>query len=195
MDYEHIVAELSKILSAKRLQHSIGVSKTAEKMAECFDCDKIKARMAGILHDVAREVPVDELLSRAQAFGIVVNDMEKAEPILLHAPLAAKLAQKMFQIDDVEILQAIFLHTTGGPHMSSLDKIIYLADVIEPGRNGGGLEELRIMAYINLDKAMLMALDQSISYILDRGGLLHPATIEARNELLIKKCAPTKHTI
>jgi predicted HD superfamily hydrolase involved in NAD metabolism len=177
------------------LQHSIGVSKTAEQMAECFGCDKVKARMAGILHDVAREVPVDELLSRAQAFGIVVNDMEKAEPILLHAPLAAKIAQEKFQIHDVEILQAIFFHTTGGPHMSPLDKIIYLADVIEPGRAGSDLEELRVVAYIDLDKAMLMALDQSISYILARGGLLHPATIEARNELLIKKYTPTKHTI
>jgi len=195
MEYEHITAQLSKILSTKRLQHSFGVSKTAEKMAECFGCDKIKARMAGILHDIAREVPVDELLQRAQAFGIVVNDMEKAEPILLHAPLAAKLAQINFQIHDIEILQAILLHTTGGPHMSLLDKIIYLADVIEPGRNGSDLEELRTMAYIDLDKAMLMALDQSISYIVARSGLLHPATIEARNEILIKRYTPKQHTI
>jgi predicted HD superfamily hydrolase involved in NAD metabolism len=187
MEYQHIVAQLSKTLSAKRLQHSIGVSKTAEKLAECFGCDKIKARLAGILHDLAREVPVDKMLSEAHAFGIVVNDMEKAEPILLHAPLAAKLAQTKFQIHDVEILQAIFLHTTGGSHMSSLDKIIYLADVIEPGRNGNDLEELRELAYRDLDKAMLMALDQSIRYILARSRLLHPATIEARNELLMKK--------
>lgn len=193
MDYKQIVAQVSKILSVKRLQHSVGVSKTAEKMAECFGCDTVKARIAGILHDLAREIPPDELLQRAQAFGIVVNDMEKAEPILLHGPIAAQLAKAEFQIDDIEILQAIFLHTTGGPHMSPLDKIIYLADVIEPNRNCGDLEELRKMAYIDLDKALLMALDQSISYILAQGRLLHPASIEARNELLIKKCMPTKH--
>lgn len=195
MDYKQLVTQVSKILSAKRLQHSVGVSKTAEKMAECFGCDQIKARIAGILHDLAREIPPQELLQRAQAFGIVVNDMEKAEPILLHGPIAAQLAKAEFQIDDIEILQAIFLHTTGGPHMSPLDKIIYLADVIEPNRNCGDLEELREMAYIDLDKALLMALDQSISYILAQGRLLHPASIEARNELLIKKCMPTKHII
>lgn len=195
MNYEEIVAQLSSILSAKRFQHSMGVSKTAEKMAGQFGCDKVKARLAGILHDVAREVPADELLQRAQAFGIGINDMEKAEPILLHGPLAAKLAQAEFQIHDVEILQAILLHTTGGINMSPLDKIIYLADVIEPNRVGDGLEELRIMAYLDLDKALLLALDQSISYILARGGLIHPATIQARNELLIKKCTSTKHTM
>lgn len=179
--------ELSKRLSPKRLQHSIGVSQTAEELADLFGCDRQKAKIAGILHDLAREFPVDELLPRAQAFGIVVNDVEKAEPVLLHAPIAAKLAQRDFQIHDAEILQAIILHTTGGSQMSLLDKIIYVADMIEPSRSFLGLEELRTLAYVDLDKALLAALNQSIYYILDRGGLIHPDTIEARNDLLIKK--------
>lgn len=182
-----MIAQLSKILSPKRLQHSIGVSETAEELAGIFGCDKGKARVAGLLHDVAREIPVDELLSRAEAFGIVMSDIERAEPILLHACIAAKLAQSDFCINDAEIFQAICLHTIGGLHMSLLDKIIYVADAIEPGRQFEDLEELRAMARIDLDKALLMTLDQSIQYILKRGGLLHPATIEARNELLTKK--------
>jgi len=194
MDYEYILTRLSKMLSPKRLQHSIGVSKTAEEMAERFGGDKVKAGLAGLLHDAAREVPVADLLPRAQAFGIVVSDIEKAEPILLHAPISAKLAESKFDIHDAEILQAIFLHTTGGAHMSLLDKIIYLADVIEPGRNFGGLEEIRAMAHSDLDKALLLALDQSIAYILEDGGLIHPATIEARNDLLIKQRTPILHT-
>lgn len=190
MDYAHMLDVLSKRLSPKRFRHSIAVSQTAEELAEVFDCNKVKAKIAGLLHDLAREVPVDELLPRAQAFGIVVNDVEKAEPVLLHAPISAKLAQSDFLIQDAEILQAIILHTTGGPKMTLLDKIIYVADMIEPGRSFAGLEELRRLAYIDLDKALLAALDQSIYFILDRGGLIHPHAIEARNDLLIKGCVP-----
>jgi len=187
MEYEQMIAQLSKSLSPKRLQHSIGVSETAEELAGIFGCDKDKARVAGLLHDVAREIPVHELLPRAHAFGIVMSDIDRAEPILLHASIAAKLVQADFGINDAEIFQAIRLHTIGGLHMSLLDKIIYVADAIEPGRQFGDLEEIRAIARIDLDKALLMTLDQSIQYILKRGGLLHPATIEARNELLIKK--------
>lgn len=187
MDYEDILTELSTMLSPKRLQHSIGVSKTAVEMAERFGGDKVKAGLAGLLHDAAREVSIADLLPRAQAFGIVVSDIEKAQPILLHAPISAKLAEIKFGVRDAEILQAIFLHTTGSAHMSLLDKIIYLADVIEPSRNFEGLEEIRKIAQRDLDKALLLALDQSIFYILEEGGLIHPATIEARNDLLIKQ--------
>lgn len=187
MDYSEIISKLAARLSPKRLQHSIGVSKTAESLAVRFGCDKRKAAIAGLFHDLAREVPVDELLPRSQAFGIVVNDIEQAEPILLHGPLAAKLVQAEFGIDDTEILQAIVLHTTGGLNMTVLDKIIYLADVIEPGRTFTGVEKIRKAALTNLDKAVIASINQSIGYIVKEGGLIHPATITARNEILLKK--------
>lgn len=186
MDYADIIGELTKRLSAKRLSHSIGVSQTAESLAVRFGCNKEKARLAGLLHDLAREVPVNELLQRAQAFGIVVCDIEQAEPVLLHAPLAAKMAQAEFGIDDAEIMQAIILHTTGGLNMTRLDKIIYLADVIEPSRSFKGIDKIRQVAHTDLDEALLLALDQSICYIVKRRGLIHPATIVARNEILRK---------
>jgi len=188
MDDAQIIGELTKRLSPKRLRHSIGVSQTAESLAVRFDCDKEKARLAGLLHDLAREVPVNDLLPRAQAFGIVVCDIESAEPILLHAPLAAKMVQAEFGIDDAEIIQAIIVHTTGALNMTLLDKIIYLADAIEPGRSFEGADEIRKMAQTDLDKALLSALDQSICYIVKRGGLIHPATIAARNQILRKSC-------
>lgn len=187
MDYAEIIGELTKRLSPKRLSHSIGVSQTAEALAIRFGCNKEKARLAGLLHDLAREVPLNELLPRAQAFGIVVCDIESAEPVLLHAPLAAKMAQAELGIDDAEIMQAIILHTTGGLNMTQLDKIIYLADVIEPGRSFNGVEKIRKVACTDLDKALLAALDLSICYIIKRGGLIHPATIAARNEVLRKQ--------
>ena len=184
MDYTPIINELTKRLSPKRLSHSIGVSQTAETLAVRFGCDKEKARLAGLLHDLAREVPMNQLLPRAQAFGIVVCDIEQAEPILLHGPLAAKMAHAEFGIDDTEIMQAIILHTTGGLNMTLLDKIIYLADAIEPGRRFKGADKIRLVALTDLDKAVLSALDQSICYIVKRGGLIHPATIAARNQIL-----------
>lgn len=187
MNYAEIVAELAKRLSPKRLNHSIGVSQTAEELAVHFHCDREKAKLAGLLHDVAREVPKNELLPRTQAFGIVVNDIEEAEPVLLHAPLGARLAQTEFGIDDAEILQAIILHTTGGKGMTILDKIIYLADVIEPGRSFKGVNQIRKVARIDLDKALLAAIDQSLDYLIKGCGVIHPATIAARNEILLKK--------
>lgn len=187
MDYEKITSELRKRLSIKRLQHSVGVSRTAEKLAEIFGCNTAQARLAGLLHDLAREVPMNELLPKSQEFGIVVSDIEKAELILLHAPLSAKIAQAEFGVDDGEILQAIILHTTGGLAMTKLDKIIYLADVIEPGRVFTGVDKIRELARDDLDQALLAALDQSIFHIVQKNGLLHPATIAARNEILLKK--------
>jgi len=184
MDYAEIIDEVAKKISPKRLRHSIGVSQTAESLAVRFGCDQEQAKLAGILHDLAREVPVNELLPRALAFGIVVCDIERAEPILLHAPLAAKMAQTELGINDSEIMQAIILHTTGGPNMTLLDKIIYLADAIEPGRKFKGVDKIRKVARTDLDKALLSALDLSICYIVKGSGLIHPATIAARNEIL-----------
>lgn len=187
MNEGNIVSELGKRLSPKRLQHSFGVSAMAEMLAKKFGCNTEKAKLAGLLHDLAREVPKNELLPRCQAFGIVVSDVEEAELVLLHAPLAAKMAQTEFGVDDAEILQAIILHTTGGQAMTKLDKIIYLADVIEPGRNFSGVDKIRKLAQDDLDKALLAALDQSICYIVQKCGLLHPGTLVARNEILLKK--------
>lgn len=187
MKYEQMISELKKRLSIKRLQHSLGVSHTAEKLARNFACNTDQARVAGLLHDLAREVPLNELLPRSQAFGIVVSDIEEAELVLLHAPLSAKIAEAEFGVADTEILQAIILHTTGGSAMTLLDKIIYLADVIEPGRKFPGVDRIRELAYDNLDQALLAAFDQSIGYIVERKGLLHPGTIAARNEILLKK--------
>ena len=184
--------ELAKRLSPKRLSHSIGVSQTAVSLAVRFGCDKEKARLAGLLHDYAREIPTNELLPSAQAFGIVVCDIEQAEPVLLHAPLAAKMVQAEFGINDTEVLQAIILHTTGGLNMTLLDKIICLADAIEPGRSFKGVDKIRMAACTDLDKALLGALDQSIRYLVKSGGIIHPATIAARNQILRQKVVSTK---
>jgi len=187
MDEIDVTKELAQRLSSKRVQHSIGVSATAVALAEKFGYDKDKARMAGLLHDLARELSAKELLQRSQAFGIVVNDIEEVEPILLHAPLAAKLAKQQFGIDDEDILRAISLHTIGGPHMTLLDKIIYVSDAIEPNRDYKGVDTLRKMASKDLDKALLAVIDGSMSHIIKGGALIHPDTLAARNQILLNR--------
>ena len=186
MDYHEILVILTKELRPARFRHSRDVSRTAVRLAECWDIDIEKARLAGILHDCARNLKGDELLSAAQSNGLELGDIEKLQPALVHAPLGAILAQRRFGVADPEILQAIRRHTTGAAHMSPLDKIIYLADCIEPGRNYPGVEQPRELAEKNLDAAVLVAYDHSIRFVLGGGGLLHPNTIEGRNSLLME---------
>lgn len=186
MEHEDIIVKLSQYLSQKRLQHSIGVSRTAESLAKRYHCDINQARLAGILHDCAREIPREQLWIKSRQAGISVDDaIFRAEPVLLHAPLGAVLAQRKYGVTDQEVLQAITSHTTGGRGMTLLAKIIYLADVIEPGRSFPGVDNLRNVAGKDLNQALFIAYDQSIKFILEKQGLIHPATVDGRNELLL----------
>jgi predicted HD superfamily hydrolase involved in NAD metabolism len=186
-NYEEMKQRLSERLSIKRFQHSLGVSETAASLAQRFDGNAEKARIAGLLHDCAREIPVEKLLSQAKQYGIKVDDVEQYEPVLLHAPISAYLAKFQYGISDENILRAIRLHTTGGLDMTLLDKIIYVADVIEPNRHFLGVDALRELAERDLELTVLTALDQSVSYILKGRGVIHPATIEARNQFVMQK--------
>lgn len=184
MEYQHMVDKLTYVLSAKRLKHSLGVSETAVCMARRFGCDEKKAQNAGLLHDCARYLSDCELVEMSAVYGINVNEVEKCQPVLLHAPLGAKIAAVEYQVKDEEILEAIAKHTVGGSGMNKLAKIIYLADFIEPGRDFPGVKELRSLAECDLNAALLAAYDHSIKYIIGRRELIHPATIEGRNELV-----------
>ncbi len=185
--YQKIQKKLAAKLSRKRYEHSLRVSETAATLAERFGVDINQARLAGLLHDNARDLPNNILLQMAQAFGIVLNDVERFEPVLLHAPLGAKIAQAEYGVGDTTILHAISLHTTGGPYMTLLDKIIYVADAIEPGRSYPGVDEIRLAAQKDLDTVLLATYDHSLRYLLICQGLIHPATIEGRNALIIEK--------
>jgi len=191
VDYDQIAAKLSQVLSTKRFQHSLGVSRTAANLASRYAVDTASAKMAGLLHDCARAIPSKNLLQMAKSFDIVINDVERCQPILLHGPLGARLAQTEYGISDPQILRAIALHTTGGSDLTNLEKIIYLADSIEPGRDFSGVDKLRRLAAVNLDVAMLAAYDQSLYYVIEQGVLIHPATIEGRNYLLLQRQTTT----
>jgi predicted HD superfamily hydrolase involved in NAD metabolism len=183
---EEIREKLAKTLSSKRLKHCVGVSKTAVRLAKLYGADAEKAGLAGLVHDCAREMSNNILLQMVEAFGIVVTDVDKREPVLLHAPVGALVASRDYGVQDSEVLQAITRHTTGGPGMSLLDNIIFLADFIEPGRSYPGVEKLRVLAGKNLRRALIAAYDQTVEHVIAKGGLLHPATVAGRNALLVK---------
>lgn len=178
---DEIKRRLEKMISRRRLIHCLGVQTTAVKLARLHGSDRQKASIAGLVHDCARDLSHDTLIEMVERFRIVADEIELGEPALLHAPVGAELARVEFGIDDEEILSAIRLHTTGDSGMSLLDKIIYLADYIEPGRSYAGAGKLRRLAMEDFGRALIVATNQTIAYVIRRGGLIHPRTVDARN--------------
>ncbi len=185
MEFTLMEKKLKQELSAKRFDHSVGVWHTAVELSERFGADVHKAAVAGLLHDCAREMSNNNLLKITGDFDIVVGSIEKICPVLLHAAVSAHIAAVEYGVRDEEIHKAIMLHTTGSANMSKLAKIIFLADFIEPGRAYPGIDKLRKLAREDLDKAVLAAFDHTISYLLKEKMVIHPASIDGRNELLI----------
>ena len=191
MNYEAMKEELSRRLQKKRYEHSLGVADTAAMLAERFGADVEKARVAGLLHDCAREYRTADLPAEAARRSIAYGEVERAMPLLLHAYVGARRAQEVYGVTDPEILQAIWRHTVGGEHMTTLDKIVYFADMIEPQRDYPEVDALRELSRTaSLDTMALAGLSQSILFVLQTGWLIHPATVAARNELLL--CARAK---
>lgn len=178
--------KLKDTLSEGRYIHSLNVADLAEKYASIYGANSKKAYLAGLVHDCAREYSLEKLLLLSKEFGIVFSDIEKNVPVLIHPLVGAEIAKKEFNIDDKEILNAIKIHTTGSCNMSVLDKVVYLADCLEPTKKYKGIEKIREVALIDLNLATLMAMNSSIEYIIYKNNLLHPLTIKGRNELIIK---------
>ncbi|MBP3781442.1 MAG: bis(5'-nucleosyl)-tetraphosphatase (symmetrical) YqeK [Selenomonas sp.] len=187
MEYEEMRSLLQESLKTSRYEHSLGVAETAVALARRFGVDEKQARIAGLLHDCAREFPNENLIAEAEKRLIMVEAIERQMPLLLHAYVGARLVREKYGVDDAAVEQAIWRHTVGGAQMTKLDKIIWFADMIEPGRNYPGVEELRALARTaGLDEMLLAGLTQSIIFVAQRGGLIHPATVLARNEILLR---------
>jgi predicted HD superfamily hydrolase involved in NAD metabolism len=163
-----------KRLSDKRYAHTMRVAETAEHLAKLHGLDPERARLAGLLHDTAREIGKEELLRVAGEDGLPVGDFERERPILLHGPVAAKLAREDLGVEDGEILDAVRAHTTGEPGMGPLALALFVADKIEPGREQSGVEDLRELAPASLHHAAKAALEDSISYNERRDRPAHP---------------------
>lgn len=186
MEEKEILKKLGQLLNADRIKHSIGVKECAIRLAGIYNEDVYKAAMAGLLHDCAKDFDGDQLIQKAKEYNIKLDSVSLSQKELIHGPVGAKIATELFKITDRDILSAIEYHTYGKKNMTKLEKIIYLADLIEEGRDYPGVEELRALAEKDLDRAVLKALDNSIIHVIAKGGLIHPNTIEARNYIINK---------
>lgn len=182
MNREEILSRLKSKISDKRFEHSMGVEYTAACMAMVHGADVKKARLAGILHDCAKGIPTDKKLAKAEKHNIPINKSEASNPDLLHAKLGAYYAKTKYGVVDEDVLSAIMYHTTGKPDMTLLEKIIFVADYIEPNRKMiNELTEIRREALLDLDKCVVHILKNTIEYLVDNNTLMDPMTEDTYN--------------
>ncbi len=178
MEQHEIRKRVKKSLEKPRYEHTKGVMYTAGCLAMAHGCSIENAMLAGLLHDCAKCIPDQEKIKMCEKNDIPITQVEYENPDkLLHAKLGAFLAETRYEVKNPEILHAIRVHTTGEPGMSMLDKIIYIADYIEPGRNkASNLELVRRLAFADLDACMAEILHDCLKYLSSRGGSIDPTT-------------------
>lgn len=184
MEIEEAKRVVEKMLPEKRFRHTVGVSRTAAALAERYGASKEKAALAGMLHDIAKYFSDDQLKAIIKRRPDITDRYLHYSSKLWHAPAGAAYVQEQLGIDDPEILNAMTYHTTGKRQMSVLEKIIFLADYIEPGRDFPGVEPVRQAAEKSLDGAVIMELRQTIMHLLEKGRSVYPDTFDAYNDLV-----------
>ncbi|MCF0141869.1 MAG: HD domain-containing protein [Parasporobacterium sp.] len=163
----------------KRLVHTLGVAYTAAAMAMRYHYDNVdRAMLAGLMHDVAKCIPDEEKIRRCDENYILLSDIERNNPKLIHAKLGALIAEEDYWIHDVEILNAIRTHTTGAPNMTMLQKIIYVADLIEPNRDDiiPHIDRLQELAFTDLDMAVYKSSELLLNWIKAKNVPIDPMT-------------------
>ena len=170
-------------LKPKRMPHVLGTEQEAVCLAEKYGADVTKARIAALLHDCTKKLDMDEQLALCRQYAIPLDELEQKALKLLHSKTGAAIARDVFAVDD-EIYNAILYHTTGKPDMTLLEKIIYLADYIEPTRDFPGVETLRKTVYEDLDRGLLLGLTMTIDEMEEMGNPVHHMTRDARDYLL-----------
>ena len=165
-EIQYIRKIMSDKLDPKRYEHTLGVSFTAAALAMAHDYDITDAEMAGLLHDCAKHFPESVLISKCRKHGIYLSEEELKSPAVIHAIYGAYLAEHKYGISDREVINSIRYHTTGRAGMSKLEKIIYLADYIEPTRSSSEiLPEVRRLAFTDLDLCMYKILGSTVEYL------------------------------
>lgn len=181
-DFEEIKKELEKELKPSRYRHTLGVVESAGILAEKYGADTLKAQYAALLHDCAKSISDEEKIRLCRKYKLPVSDAELKNPSLLHAKCGAIYARHKYHIKDADILHAIYVHTTGCPDMSLLDKIIYTADYIEPGRDKApNLDRIRRLALEDLDRAVYEIARDTLQYLKDTNTELDETTVAVYN--------------
>lgn len=182
---EKIIELLKSTLTEKRFNHTVNVAEEARKLAKVYGADEERAYTAGLLHDITKEYTLEKQLKVCEKYGIILDAAFLTSPQLVHPITGAAVARELGA--DEEICRAVYNHTLGCVDMTMLDKCVWLADLIEPSRNFIGVEELRILAFEDIDAAIVAAMTRTVNFLSKKGEIIHPRLIEARDALEAKK--------
>lgn len=186
-DLAALKGELRRRLSQESYEHSVSVQETAERLADAHGVNMNFASAAGLLHDYAKEVSGGDLIRLAGELGVAVTWVDKKNPYLLHAPVGARLVTAELRIDERPVLDAIARHTYGAVNMTDLDRVVYLADAVEPGRKWAAVEEIRSLAERNLRKAFALAYQHQLQFIVSKRAYIHPVSLDVWNQLILER--------
>jgi nicotinate-nucleotide adenylyltransferase len=186
LSFEDLRAASYSMIKSKRIPHVRGTEETAAHLALRWGADENKARKAAILHDCTKYLTLEEQLKLCNKYGILLDNLEQKALKLLHSKTGAAIARTEYGMDE-EICSAIYWHTTGKKDMSLLEKILYIADYMEPNRDFPGVERLRVLVEEDLDAAVLLGLEMTVEEMEELGSPIHPKTLEARDWLLQHK--------
>lgn len=176
-DVRKIRKAMEKLQDEKRYEHTLGVAYTATALAMRYGASIENAELAGLLHDCAKCMDDEKRISICDKYNISMTELERRNPFLLHAKVGSFLAMNTYKVHDADVINAILNHTTGRPGMSLLEKIIFVADYIEPGRNQApNLTEIRKLAFLDLDHALCCILKDTLCYLEDTSGEIDPMT-------------------
>lgn len=186
MNREQALKIVKEQITEHRYNHTLGVMHTAIELAEKYGADLQKAELAAIFHDYAKFRPKEEMAAIIEREGMDPR-LLSAHSELWHAPVGAYLVQTEVGIDDPEVLDAIRYHTSGRVGMTPLDKVVYLADYIEPGRHFPKVEKVRKLAKEDLDEAVIKAVKNTIKFLMKRNKPIFPDTFDTYNDLTKKQ--------
>lgn len=178
LPFEELKRESLRLHKKKRVAHVIGCSETARELALIHGADPVDAERAGILHDVTKALTGADQLRLCERYGIIISEFDRNHTKLLHAVTGAAVAKYVFGENEA-VCQAIRWHTSGRANMTTLEKIIYIADYMEPNRDFPGVEKLRELAHTDLDAALLMGLQMAADHLREQGAEMCPSSVEA----------------
>jgi nicotinate-nucleotide adenylyltransferase len=194
LDLEQAKAWLSQQLNAERFEHSVGAKDKAVELAEKFNLpvsERERAMLAGLLHDAAKLMPATELIAYCERYELPIDEIDRKTPQTLHPFVGAEIVRETFNLQEPDLLNAIRYHTTGRAGMSRVEKIVYIADKIE-GNTRNPLYVQKVTSSLDykspwsLDLTMLYILDSTIQFLIEKHQVIHPRTIEARNDFVMK---------
>lgn len=185
MEYsrDELIQAVSSQMPVKRWEHTKGVMETAVILANRFGADPVKAELAAILHDVAKYWPVQKL-QQMMVEHALSEELLRYDKQLWHAEVGAFVAEHEYGVTDTDVLNAIRYHTSGRVGMTLLDKVVCLADYMEPGRDFPGVNNIRELANHSLEEALAAGFDSTIGHLLSRRQIIFPLTVLARNDLI-----------